>query len=76
MEHVIATDKYLKRKSNQSDLGPGENFYSDEGPSMSNGQKKAYKVYWGQIEPIPLYLVRGGRLSKCFLWHFWFGGVA
>ncbi|XP_028646170.1 olfactory receptor 1019-like [Erpetoichthys calabaricus] len=34
-------DKYLKRKSKQSELGPGENCDPDEGPSMSSGQKKA-----------------------------------
>ena len=38
---VKAMDKYLKRKSTQSDLCPGENSDQVKGPSMSCGQKKA-----------------------------------
>lgn len=56
MEHVIATDKYLKRKSIQSDLGPGENSDPGEGPSMSGK-----KGILGTNKPIPLCLVHGGK---------------
>lgn len=59
---VIAIEKYLKRKSSQSDLGPEENSNPDKGPSMSSGQKKTKKVYWGQTEPIPLCVVHGEKL--------------
>lgn len=34
---MIAIDKYLKRKSSQSELGPGENLDPYEGPSMTSG---------------------------------------
>lgn len=34
---IITTDKYLKRKSSQSDPNPGENADPGEGPSMSCG---------------------------------------
>lgn len=59
MEHVIATDKYLKRKSIQSDLGPGENSDPGEGPSMSGK-----KGILGTNKPIPLCLVHGKKIKK------------
>ena len=37
-------DKYLKRKSTNSELGPGQNSDPDECTSMSGGEKKAKTV--------------------------------
>lgn len=37
-------EKFYKRKSVNSELGPRQNLDPDEGPSMNGGQKKAKKV--------------------------------
>ena len=41
---VTAMDKYLKRKSTNSELGPGQNSDPDECTSMSGGEKKGKMV--------------------------------
>ena len=44
MVGVTAMDKYLKRRSTNSELGPGQNSDPDDCTSMSGGEKKAKTV--------------------------------
>ena len=55
-------DKYLKRKSTNSELGPGQNSDPDECTSRSGGEKKAKTVS-----------SRQRKLS--FLWIYFYRGT-
>ena len=56
-------DKYLKRKSTNSELGPGQNSDPDEFTSMSGGEKKAKTVSSRQYS------------ESYFLWIYFYRGT-
>lgn len=63
---VIAIDTYLKRKSGQSDLGPGENSHPDEG--RSSGQKKAKKGKRYTEDKLSHKQAKRGARGKLSIW--------
>ena len=63
-EQVIAMDKYLKRKSTQSDLGLEENSNPDEGPRMSTGQNRGTKHAMSALPDVRRKVVQQCHGSK------------
>ena len=61
---VRAMDKYLKRKSTNSELDPGQNSDPNECTSMSGGEKKAKTV----IFPLDLLLPGNRRHRLRYAW--------
>lgn len=75
MQHIIAIDKYLKRKSSHPDPSPGENYDPDEGPSLSSGQKKSNKGILGTNRVNSAIPGAQGKMINIVLVTFLFGGV-
>lgn len=66
MQHIIAIDKYLKRKSSHPDPSPGENYDPDEGPSLSSGQKKQQRCTGDEQSQFCYTWCAGENDQHCF----------